>query len=297
MSTKATSTFTIDSWDEHPYREAASGGKLTRAHVKQTFSGDIEGQGEVQWLMCYRPDSTADFVGLQHFAGRVGERSGTIVLETRGTFDGQAATAPCASSPTPAPTSSEPSSETVNKRSSDHELAALPVAQAKQKRWNPCSWASLCRSTTGRQRPSQSRRSGQAGRRPRCRIRQRRSAAFASRRTTGRLVSRGSARAVDCTWTRREHCRTRLPPRPADFSFSGNLGAWRRPPALPLLLPRLQLDGRELLLWGRRNNRHAFYRPGDSRGALSGAQVRAAPARVLCSPRKGANTNVEGGWM
>ena len=94
MSTKSTSKFTIDSWDERLYHEAANGGKLTRAHVKQTFSGDIEGQGEVQWLMCYRPDRTADFVGLQHFTGRVGERSGSIVLETRGTFDGQAATGP-----------------------------------------------------------------------------------------------------------------------------------------------------------------------------------------------------------
>jgi hypothetical protein len=94
MSTQATSTFTIDSWDEHPYHEHGTGRKLTRAQVKQTFSGDLDGHGEVQWLMCYRPDSTADFVGLQHFVGRVGERSGSLVLETRGTFDGKAATGP-----------------------------------------------------------------------------------------------------------------------------------------------------------------------------------------------------------
>lgn len=94
MSAKATSSCTIESWNEDDYYTADNGGKLTRAHAKQTFSGGIEGQGDVQWLMCYRPDSTADFVGLQHVAGRVGERSGTMVLETRGTFDGQAATGP-----------------------------------------------------------------------------------------------------------------------------------------------------------------------------------------------------------
>jgi hypothetical protein len=91
---KATSKCTIDSWDEHSYRSGPNGGKLTRANVKLTLSGDIEGHAEVQWLMCYRPDSTADFVGLQHVTGQVGERSGTLVLETRGTFDGQGATGP-----------------------------------------------------------------------------------------------------------------------------------------------------------------------------------------------------------
>lgn len=94
MTTQATSTFTVDRWDEHPYHETSEGGKLTRAHVTQTFAGDIDGHGEVEWLMCYRTDATADFVGLQHFVGRIGERSGSIVLETRGAFNGTAATGP-----------------------------------------------------------------------------------------------------------------------------------------------------------------------------------------------------------
>jgi Protein of unknown function (DUF3224) len=94
MSTQVTSTFTIDSWDEHPCHQTEDGRKLTRAHVTQTFSGGLDGRGEVEWLMCYRPDSSADFVGLQHFIGRIGGRSGSVVLETRGTFDGQAAVGP-----------------------------------------------------------------------------------------------------------------------------------------------------------------------------------------------------------
>jgi hypothetical protein len=94
MSTQATSKFTIDGWDEQPYLETEDGGKLTRAHVKQTFHGDIDGHGEVEWLMCYRPDNTADFVGLQRIVGRIGERSGSIVLESRGTFDSNQAKGP-----------------------------------------------------------------------------------------------------------------------------------------------------------------------------------------------------------
>ena len=38
--------------------------------------------------MCYREDKTADFVGLQRFEGRIGSRSGSFVMQTRGSFDG-----------------------------------------------------------------------------------------------------------------------------------------------------------------------------------------------------------------
>jgi hypothetical protein len=91
MSTSARATFTLDGWDEQPYEELAEGRKLTRASVKQTFSGEIDGAGTVEWLMAYRPDGTADFVGLQLITGTLGGRSGTFVLSTTGTFDGQEA--------------------------------------------------------------------------------------------------------------------------------------------------------------------------------------------------------------
>src|SRR5215207_9257633 len=92
MSTRATATFQIKRWDEKPYAQIEGGGKLTQASVKQAFSGDIEGEGAVEWLMCYRPDETADFVGLQRIVGRIGDRSGSFVLlQTEGTFDGKEA--------------------------------------------------------------------------------------------------------------------------------------------------------------------------------------------------------------
>jgi hypothetical protein len=94
MSTQATSSFKIDGWDEQPYVEAEDGAKLTRASVKQTFDGEIKGEGEVEWLMCYRPDQTADFVGLQRIVGQIGERSGSVVLQSTGAFDGKEAKGP-----------------------------------------------------------------------------------------------------------------------------------------------------------------------------------------------------------
>ena len=37
MSTRATGTFKVESWDEQTYGEIESGGKLTRATVTQAF--------------------------------------------------------------------------------------------------------------------------------------------------------------------------------------------------------------------------------------------------------------------
>jgi Protein of unknown function (DUF3224) len=89
--TSATGTFELASWDEQPVVDIEGGGKLTRASVKQVFSGDIEGDAVVEWLMCYREDQTADFVGLVRVAGQVGGRAGDFVLRTLGTFDGEIA--------------------------------------------------------------------------------------------------------------------------------------------------------------------------------------------------------------
>jgi Protein of unknown function (DUF3224) len=92
MSSRAQATFTIEGWDESTYAEMDGGRKLTRASVKQALSGDIEGEGAVEWLMCYRPDKTADFVGIQRISGALGERSGSFVLlQSDGTFDGKIA--------------------------------------------------------------------------------------------------------------------------------------------------------------------------------------------------------------
>lgn len=86
--TKAGGSFDVTSWNEETYEELPDGGKLTRAIVEQTFSGDVEGKGAVQWLMSYRSDGTAHFLGLQRVRGTLGGRSGTFLVETSGEFDG-----------------------------------------------------------------------------------------------------------------------------------------------------------------------------------------------------------------
>ncbi len=91
MSTHAQAKFEVQSWEENAYLELEGDAKLTRASVGQGFTGDLEGEGSVEWLMCYREDKTAEFVGLQRFVGRLGSRSGSFVMRTQGSFDGSEA--------------------------------------------------------------------------------------------------------------------------------------------------------------------------------------------------------------
>ena len=88
MKQTANARFAIKSWDEKPYSEGPDLPKLTRASVSKTFTGDIEGEGQVEYLMMYRSDGSATFLGLERVTGRIGARSGTFVLQRTGVFEG-----------------------------------------------------------------------------------------------------------------------------------------------------------------------------------------------------------------
>src|SRR5215216_4423919 len=88
MQRTANARFAIKSWDEKPYGEGEGLPRLTRATVTKTFTGDIEGDGQVEYLMMYRSDGSATFIGLERIVGRIGGKAGTFVLERSGTFEG-----------------------------------------------------------------------------------------------------------------------------------------------------------------------------------------------------------------
>jgi len=88
MMTTANARFAIKSWDEKPYSEGPDQPKLTRASVKKTFTGDIEGEGHVEYTMVYRADGSAAFVGIERIVGRIGDKKGSFVLERIGVFEG-----------------------------------------------------------------------------------------------------------------------------------------------------------------------------------------------------------------
>jgi Protein of unknown function (DUF3224) len=86
MSTHATGTFAIKTWEEQPYHESGDGAKMTTAHVSFLYDGAIKGESVMEYLMSYRPDGTGVYVGLERVACSIGERAGSFVLQHTGTF-------------------------------------------------------------------------------------------------------------------------------------------------------------------------------------------------------------------
>jgi hypothetical protein len=87
MKNVANSRFTIKTWDEKPLSEGQDLPKLTRAAVRKTFTGDIEGEGQVEYLMMYRSDGSATFVGLERVVGQLAGKAGSFVLHRTGVFE------------------------------------------------------------------------------------------------------------------------------------------------------------------------------------------------------------------
>ncbi|CAN5355194.1 DUF3224 domain-containing protein [soil metagenome] len=78
MSTRATGTFDIETWDEKPYEEQ-EGARLTRTHVSKTFHG--EGKSTAELLMAYAAvEGPAAYVGFERIVGHVHGRPGSFVL-------------------------------------------------------------------------------------------------------------------------------------------------------------------------------------------------------------------------
>jgi hypothetical protein len=90
---EATGEFNVTTWDEQTYEELGDG-KLTRAEIAAELKGDLAGTGTVTWLMCYRADGTADYLGYLNVNAAIDGRSGGFVIATSGAFDGKVATGP-----------------------------------------------------------------------------------------------------------------------------------------------------------------------------------------------------------
>lgn len=79
--------FEIMSWDETTIHESDNGAKHTRAKIGKTYRGELQGQGALEYLLAYRPDGSADFVGLEHFVGKLGDKEGSFAMTHSGTFN------------------------------------------------------------------------------------------------------------------------------------------------------------------------------------------------------------------
>ena len=83
--TRAAAVITVHKYEPSAYDEPAGGPVLTRIHVEESFSGDIHGEGVVEFLQAARADGSASFVGIERVTSELGGRRGTFLLQDAGT--------------------------------------------------------------------------------------------------------------------------------------------------------------------------------------------------------------------
>jgi Protein of unknown function (DUF3224) len=85
---RANAVITVDTYEPAAYQEPAEGPVLTRIHVQERFSGDIQGDGVAEFLQAARADGSASFVGIERVTGTVAGKQGTFLLQDAGTVEG-----------------------------------------------------------------------------------------------------------------------------------------------------------------------------------------------------------------
>jgi Protein of unknown function (DUF3224) len=83
---RAAGTFSVRSWDENTYRQLDGDAKLTKAAVTFGLEGALDGEATWDAIMCYRPDGTAVYTGIQHVTGTLDGVQGSFVLLADGEF-------------------------------------------------------------------------------------------------------------------------------------------------------------------------------------------------------------------
>jgi hypothetical protein len=83
--TRANAVITVHNYEPATYGEPAEGMSLTRIHVEESFSGDISGEGAVEFLQAANADGTASFVGIERVTGTIAAKHGTFLLQDAGT--------------------------------------------------------------------------------------------------------------------------------------------------------------------------------------------------------------------
>ena len=83
--THASAVITVHKYEPAAYDEPADGPVLTRIHVEESFTGDISGDGVVEFLQAAGDDGLASFVGIERVTGTVGDLTGTFLLQDAGT--------------------------------------------------------------------------------------------------------------------------------------------------------------------------------------------------------------------
>jgi hypothetical protein len=86
--TRARGKIQVKTYEPAADGESSVGPALSRIHVEEEFSGDIAGQGVVDFLQAKMSEDAASFVGIERVNGKIHGKAGTFLLQDNGTVDG-----------------------------------------------------------------------------------------------------------------------------------------------------------------------------------------------------------------
>ncbi len=78
--------FKICDWHEEKYQTLPPSGKLSKATVKKQYTGDLIGEGTLEYLMSYIDDGNASFIGYEYVEATFKGKTGCFVLKHHGEF-------------------------------------------------------------------------------------------------------------------------------------------------------------------------------------------------------------------
>jgi hypothetical protein len=88
MTTRITGDYDTLDWKEAPYAEIDDTRKLSSVTANGVFTGGIEGDSSVSYLLAYGPERCV-FVGYEHVRGTLDGRTGSFVLQHNGNTEGK----------------------------------------------------------------------------------------------------------------------------------------------------------------------------------------------------------------
>jgi uncharacterized protein DUF3224 len=82
---RATGKINVTSFGAQPYDDAGTF-SISEVQVSEEFAGDVVGVGSMRLIMVNEPDGAAHFTGMERVLGKVGERTGSLILQNSGTL-------------------------------------------------------------------------------------------------------------------------------------------------------------------------------------------------------------------
>lgn len=82
---RASGHLNVSSFEAHPYDDASTF-TISDVRVTEEFAGGMVGVGSVHFIMVNELEGAAHFTGMERFLGKIGERSGSFILQNSGTL-------------------------------------------------------------------------------------------------------------------------------------------------------------------------------------------------------------------